>query len=124
MEFHAWMQNKLEDPQKAIDLYNLAKKEFKVDKDLHTFKSIVNDILEAHTGKLHDFLEEIYHVRAFINLCEEDYQESIEDLNMVLKINPQNSIAKCLFEKYICKVRTAHQPLKAPEGRQVHSRQQ
>ena len=94
MEFHAWMQNKLEDSQKAIDLYNLAKKEFKVDKDLHTFKSIANDILEAHTSKLHDFLEEIYHVRAFINLCEEDYQESIEDLNMVLKINPQNSIAK------------------------------
>ena len=24
--------------------------------------------------------------------------------------------AKCLFEKYICRVRSAHQPLKAPEG--------
>ena len=27
---------------------------------------------------------------------------------------------KSLFEKYICRVRTAHQPLKAPEGRQVY----
>ena len=25
-------------------------------------------------------------------------------------------IPKSLFEKYICRVRTAHQPLKAPEG--------
>ena len=26
------------------------------------------------------------------------------------------AITKSLFEKYICRVRTAHQPLKAPEG--------
>ena len=32
-------------------------------------------------------------------------------------------IAKSLFEKYICRVRTAHQPLAAPAGRQVCSRQ-
>ena len=30
---------------------------------------------------------------------------------------------KNLFEKYICRVRTAHQPLKAPAGRQVCSSQ-
>ena len=29
-------------------------------------------------------------------------------------------ITKSLFEKYICRVRTAHQPLKAPGGRKVY----
>ena len=88
------MQHKLVDKEKSIRLYNSARDDFLADRDVSTFTSIVNDILEAHSGKLDDFLEELYYVRAFISFCEEDYQNAIEDFDMVLKINPKNILAK------------------------------
>ncbi len=53
------------------------------------------------------------------NLVVRRSQEVVElSLMGLLKLMGVES-PKSLFEKYICRVRTAHQPLKAPEGRKV-----
>ena len=69
-------------------------------------------LLEATAGKassaILDFVES---VRSNVTNVPIDSAHNLRHLSRV--INP----IKSLFEKYICRVRTAHQPLKAPEGR-------
>ncbi len=94
MEFHAWAQSKLSDPDRAKQFYKYARDEYKVDKDVGTFASIVNDILKAQSGNKHEFLAELYHVRAIINRYNGDYLESLRDYDCVLEINPRNMLAR------------------------------
>ena len=94
MEFHAWAQSKLSDPDRAKQFYNYARDEYKADKDVETFASIVNDILKAQSGNKHEFLAELYHVRAIINRYSGDYVESLRDYDCVLEINPSNTLAR------------------------------
>ena len=53
-----------------------------------------------------------------------DFQPDISPLGLAVSPTSKTTTIwgrlKSLFEKYICRVRTAHQPLKAPEGRKVY----
>ena len=94
MEFHAWMRSKLSDYERAYKFYEVAKQEFLRDKDLRSFESAINDIIEAQKGNKSELMEEVYLIRATINFYSKNYEDSIEDYNMVLKINPENNHAK------------------------------
>lgn len=94
MEFHAWMRDKLSDYQRACKFYEVAKQEFLKDRDLPSFESAINDIIEAQKGNKSNLMEEVYLIRATMNFYSKNYENSIDDYNMVLKINPGNSHAK------------------------------
>ena len=94
MEFHAWMRGKLSDYERACKFYEVTKQEFLRDKDLRSFESAINDIIEAQKGNKSELMEEVYLIRATINFYSKNYEDSIEDYNMVLKINPEYNHAK------------------------------
>ena len=94
MEFHAWMRMKLSDYERACKFYEVAKQEFLRDRDLPAFESSINDIIEAQKGNKSELMEEVYLIRATINFYSKNYENSIDDYNMVLKINPENNHAK------------------------------
>ena len=94
MEFHAWMRGKLSDYERACKFYEVAKQEFLRDRDLRSFESAINDIIEAQKENKSDLMEEVYLIRATMNFYSKNYEGSIDDYNMVLKINPRNNHAK------------------------------
>ena len=94
MEFHAWMRGELSDYERACKFYEVAKQEFLRDKDLRSFESAINDIIEAQIGNKSELMEEVYLIRATMNFYSKNYEDSIDDYNMVLKINPENNHAK------------------------------
>ncbi|MDE0300649.1 MAG: tetratricopeptide repeat protein [Candidatus Poribacteria bacterium] len=94
MEFHAWMRGKLSDYERTCKFYEVAKQEFLKDRDLRSFESAINDIIEAQKGNESDLMEEVYFIRATMNFYSKNYEDSIDDYNMVLKINPRNNHAK------------------------------
>ena len=94
MEFHAWMRGKLSDYERTCKFYEVAKQEFLKDRDLRSFESAINDIIEAKKGNESDLMEEVYFIRATMNFYSKNYEDSIDDYNMVLKINPRNNHAK------------------------------
>ena len=94
MEFHSWMIQKLSDVDIAAGLFDQAKQSFSIDKDVKVFASVIDDIITAQEGSLHDFMEGVYLLSGVINLYySKNYEVSLDHYNKVLEINPNNPIA-------------------------------